>query len=476
MTKDGQSGITYTFDDRGRLYKVTGISGDPWCYVYDGNGLRVGKKSGGTGNTCSGGTVTKLYWRSISGDSLTETDGSGSVSANYSEYVLFAGRRIASRVTGSNSANTALFYYFADQLGSTRTITTGSGKNNDGSSQIAGQLCYDQDYTPYGQEVFTAAQMSRLQTTACTPSYKFTGYERDSETGLDYAFARFYSSRLGRFLSTDPLGGSIGDLQSNNAYSYTANSPINFTDPAGLRRRHHRPPVAARHGTDCTAAYAIISFSGGGCGSGGFGDCTIKGGPADCGTALGLLNSGVASLVSLVDPVSGGTAVFLSAAMISYSSQETADEEGNILVEPSWGILARYAGVSMSIEAWLKGFYNSYEALSDEERLSIVAKGVVNRAGAIGDWRFIAGWYLASALAAAPEVIASEIEAGPLESNLFGRFANEQGGGFPGFLNDPSYSLRLSYGWNNKTSQMVFRLAGDHFGGFHVDLWTVLWP
>ena len=75
--------------------------------------------------------------------------------------------------------------------------------------------------------------MSRLQTTACAPSYKFTGYERDSETGLDYAFARYYSSRLARFMSTDPLGGPIGNLQSHNAYAYTANNPLNLIDPSG---------------------------------------------------------------------------------------------------------------------------------------------------------------------------------------------------------------------------------------------------
>jgi RHS repeat-associated protein len=43
----------------------------------------------------------------------------------------------------------------------------------------------------------------RLQTTACPPNYRFTGYEYDSETGLNYAFTRYYSPRLGRFLSTD---------------------------------------------------------------------------------------------------------------------------------------------------------------------------------------------------------------------------------------------------------------------------------
>jgi len=56
-----------------------------------------------------------------------------------------------------------------------------------------------------------------------------TKYEYDSETGLDYAFTRYYSSRLGRFLSTDPLGGGIGDLQSHNAYPYTSNNPVNMT-------------------------------------------------------------------------------------------------------------------------------------------------------------------------------------------------------------------------------------------------------
>jgi RHS repeat-associated protein len=225
MTQDGKTtGYAYFFDGENRLAQATGMSGGPYCYVYDGNGLRVAKKSGANSD-CTGGTVTKLYWRSIARDALAETDGSGNT---LNEYVFFAGRRIASR-DGSGH----IFYWFADQLGSTRTITTGSGPG-----QTPGQLCYDADFTPYGQEI---SYTSRLQTTACPPSYKFTGYERDPETaygagdtGIDYAFARYYSSRLGRFLSTDPLGGSIGDLQSHNAYAYTRNNPLNSTDPSGM--------------------------------------------------------------------------------------------------------------------------------------------------------------------------------------------------------------------------------------------------
>jgi RHS repeat-associated protein len=222
MTKDG-SGTIYTFDDENRLILATGPSGGPYCYVYDGNGLRVAKKSSAT--SCASGTVTKLYWRSTSGDALAETDPTGATNNSaYNEYIFFAGRRIASR-TGAATGTGPIFYYFADQLGTTRTITTGNG-----TGQTPGQLCYDADFTPYGQEIQYSA---RLQTTACPPNYRFTGYEFDSETGLNYAFARFYSPRLGRFLSTDPLIGSIGSLQSHNAYAYTRNNPLNATDPSG---------------------------------------------------------------------------------------------------------------------------------------------------------------------------------------------------------------------------------------------------
>ena len=34
-------------------------------------------------------------------------------------------------------------------------------------------------------------------------------------------------------MSTDPLGGFVGNLQSHNAYAYTLNNPINFADPSG---------------------------------------------------------------------------------------------------------------------------------------------------------------------------------------------------------------------------------------------------
>ncbi len=305
MTQDG-GGFTYTFDAENRLTLASGMSGGPYCYVYDGLGLRVAKKSSAV--SCSSGTVTKLYWRSIAGNSLAETDGSGSTTNSaYNEYVFFTGRRIASR-----KGTGAIFYWFADQLGSTRTITTGSG-----TGQTPGQLCYDADFTPYGQEISYTA---RLQTTACPPSYKFTGYERDPETtagatdsGLDYAFARYYSSRLGRFLSTDPLGGSIGDLQSNNAYSYTENNPLNLIDPSGMGGC----PSNAPQGTNCGPPQLPGCYSQGyACSGGGllgdFGACTADGAPVLCSSALMTLQAGAGAKCSnndcsqlRVDPVTG---------------------------------------------------------------------------------------------------------------------------------------------------------------------------
>jgi RHS repeat-associated protein len=189
MTNDGVN--AYSFDAEDRIKSGASVN-----YSYDGNGLRV-EKSNGT-----------LYWRSITGDVLAETDLSGNTK---NEYVYFAGRRIA-WITSGNT-----YFLYMDQVGTIRTIT-----------QSNGTMCYDADYTPYGQEI--------PHTNSCgvTYNYKFTGYERDTETGLDYAFARYYSSRLGRFLSVDPLAGDAGDAQSLNRYAYVENNPRNLFDPLGM--------------------------------------------------------------------------------------------------------------------------------------------------------------------------------------------------------------------------------------------------
>jgi RHS repeat-associated protein len=64
--------------------------------------------------------------------------------------------------------------------------------------------------------------------------WQFTTYERDGETGYDYAMARLNAIEVGRFTRPDPIGGSLGDPQSLNRYPYVRGNPINFVDPLGL--------------------------------------------------------------------------------------------------------------------------------------------------------------------------------------------------------------------------------------------------
>ena len=89
-----------------------------------------------------------------------------------------------------------------------------------------GNVCFSADYFPYGQELD--------YTTTCNTSYKFTGYERDAETGNDYAFARYYNPRLSRFMSEDPGPRDITDPQTLNRYAYVRNNSANMTDRTGL--------------------------------------------------------------------------------------------------------------------------------------------------------------------------------------------------------------------------------------------------
>ena len=60
--------------------------------------------------------------------------------------------------------------------------------------------------------------------------YKFTGKERDIETNYDYFGARYYDSRIGRWLSIDPLAEKYPGW---SPYNYTLNNPIINFDPNG---------------------------------------------------------------------------------------------------------------------------------------------------------------------------------------------------------------------------------------------------
>ena len=78
------------------------------------------------------------------------------------------------------------------------------------------------DYRPYGKVLVTSG-------TGAT-HFRFTGHERDAESGLDYMPARSYAYDTGRFLRPDPMQDEYPGL---SPYAYAANNPLTFIDPDG---------------------------------------------------------------------------------------------------------------------------------------------------------------------------------------------------------------------------------------------------
>ena len=103
-------------------------------------------------------------------------------------------------------------YYHTDRLGSGSAVTDGRGE----AVHVLG-------YMPYGETLLDLSQGYE------TP-YQFTGYEKDQETGLHYAGACYYDSRLSIFNSTDPMWYKYPHL---SPYTYCSNNPIMRIDPDG---------------------------------------------------------------------------------------------------------------------------------------------------------------------------------------------------------------------------------------------------
>ena len=104
-------------------------------------------------------------------------------------------------------------HYHLDHLGTPRMSTDESG-----------QIVSTSDFLPFGEEVTAGAPGERL---------KFTGHERDFDD-QDYMHARFYNGLDGRFLTPDPILGSVDSSQSWNRYTYALNNPLKYIDPTGL--------------------------------------------------------------------------------------------------------------------------------------------------------------------------------------------------------------------------------------------------
>jgi RHS repeat-associated protein len=199
---DDAEGRTFIFNGENKQRFVVQSGKNVGEYFYDGEGKRVKKK------------VYELDGVSVKEETV---------------FVYSAGKLVAEYSTKQPPPNPTTSYTATDQLGSPRVITDSNG-----------QVISRRDFMPFGEEIVNnigERQAANLKYgVSDSVRQKFTGYQKDEETQLDFAEARMYENRHGRFTAVDPLlaSGKSANPQSFNRYVYTMNNPILLTDPSGM--------------------------------------------------------------------------------------------------------------------------------------------------------------------------------------------------------------------------------------------------
>ncbi|WP_129020192.1 RHS repeat-associated core domain-containing protein [Edaphocola flava] len=86
----------------------------------------------------------------------------------------------------------------------------------------------DWQYHPYGTTSYQAVNAS---INAVAKRYRYTGKERDEESGLYYHGARYYIPWLCRWTAVDPMEAKYTGM---SPYNYAFNNPAMFNDPSGM--------------------------------------------------------------------------------------------------------------------------------------------------------------------------------------------------------------------------------------------------
>jgi len=199
---DDAEGRTFIFNGENKQRFVVQNGQNIGEYFYDGEGKRVKKK---------------VYEE----DGLTVKE--------ETVFVYSSGKLVAEYSTKPLPTNPTTSYTATDQLGSPRVIT-----------DSLGNVVSRRDFMPFGEEAISniGERPTNLKYGAIdSVRQKFTGYQKDDETGLDFAEARMYENRHGRFTAVDPLlaSGKSANPQTFNRYVYVMNSPLAYTDPSGLQ-------------------------------------------------------------------------------------------------------------------------------------------------------------------------------------------------------------------------------------------------
>lgn len=144
-------------------------------------------------------------------------------------FVYSGSKLIAEYSTETPPSGPTTSWTVTDQLGSPRVIVN-----------AVAEVVSRRDFMPFGEEIDpdgTYRMTGQKYGQSDRVREKFTGYQKDEETGLDFAEARMYQNLHGRFTAIDPLlaSGKSVDPQTFNRYAYVLNNPLTLTDPGGLQ-------------------------------------------------------------------------------------------------------------------------------------------------------------------------------------------------------------------------------------------------
>ncbi|MEM1268510.1 MAG: RHS repeat-associated core domain-containing protein [Bacteroidota bacterium] len=103
-------------------------------------------------------------------------------------------------------------YFVKDHLGSPRAVVDETG-----------QVVEYRDHYPFGLEMPGRTYVSGVESRK-----NFTGHERDTETGLVYAGARYLDPVIGLWLAMDPME------EYPSPFTYVGNNPVSLVDPTGM--------------------------------------------------------------------------------------------------------------------------------------------------------------------------------------------------------------------------------------------------
>lgn len=189
-------------------------------YLYDADGKRK--------QTSIDPYDSQNYIYGISGELLADATST----KVKKEYAYRNGQLLMSITNPGRNQTADLRWMITDHLGTSRIVVDKTGDLS---------AIKRHDYLPFGEEIGATVGGRSTGQGYGTPQadgvkQQFTGYERDLESGLDFAQARYMGSSLGRFTSPDPLASSASPASpaSWNRYAYVGNSPLVRVDPTGM--------------------------------------------------------------------------------------------------------------------------------------------------------------------------------------------------------------------------------------------------